>query len=45
MGLVVVFVVFGVGIGECVKREREEEVWVKFYEFEGLSGVKVLDIW
>jgi len=33
------------GIGECAaERKREEEVRARFYELEGSSGVKALDI-
>lgn len=47
-GMVAVSGILGAGVGECAveskKLAREGEVRAKFYELEGSSGVKALDI-
>ncbi|XP_024399542.1 peptidyl-prolyl cis-trans isomerase FKBP17-1, chloroplastic-like [Physcomitrium patens] len=44
-GIVTVSLVSGAGIGECAaKKEKVREPPPKFYELEGSSGVKALDI-
>ena len=47
VGLVAVSVVSGAGVGECAvesKKEKESEARARFYQLEGSSGVKALDI-